>query len=168
MKIEIGKKYGSTVAGETWIILTKLPDGRFVGEGRKNGVGTPFIRVFNELGNDISGTKCGNQRMLVSLDSPVLVPLNTRYIAEVSQSGIQVGCQIFPLSVIDDLVKARNSILEIKDDYRYITPVEANYLLKNRTSGVEVDEGDAYGWTPITNFNYYCPMSVRYRVKVGS
>lgn len=38
------------------------------------------------------------------------VPLNSNYTAEVTPEGIKVGCQTFPLSVIDLLVAARNKI----------------------------------------------------------
>jgi hypothetical protein len=39
------------------------------------------------------------------------VKLNGEYTAIVSEGGIEVGCQNFPLTIIDELVKARKKIL---------------------------------------------------------
>jgi hypothetical protein len=42
---------------------------------------------------------------------PIEVPLNGDYIAIVSKDEITVGCQKFPLDIIDKLVAARDEIL---------------------------------------------------------
>lgn len=41
----------------------------------------------------------------------VTIALNSEYKATVEPDGITVGCQTFPLSVIDELVKARAEVL---------------------------------------------------------
>lgn len=41
----------------------------------------------------------------------IKVNLNSEYTAYVSKDGIKVGCQIFPLSILDELVKARDKII---------------------------------------------------------
>jgi hypothetical protein len=40
------------------------------------------------------------------------VRLNAEYTAKVSKDGIRAGCQMFPLSIIDDLVEARIQALK--------------------------------------------------------
>ena len=40
-------------------------------------------------------------------DKEITIKLNSEYSAIVSKGGIEVGCQKFPLTVIDELVKAK-------------------------------------------------------------
>jgi hypothetical protein len=44
----------------------------------------------------------------------VTIKLNSEYSAIISEDGITVGCQKFPLSIIDDLAKAKKEILNKK------------------------------------------------------
>lgn len=52
--------------------------------------------------------------LLVIANSPktISVKLNDRHTAVVSSEGIKVGCQTFPLGVIDALVTAREEVLK--------------------------------------------------------
>lgn len=47
---------------------------------------------------------------LKSSPGVIEVVLNDEYTAEVSNAGVKVGCQTFPLSVIDDLSKAKSQL----------------------------------------------------------
>lgn len=40
------------------------------------------------------------------------VVLNSEYTAEVTEDGIKVGCQTFPLDIVDRLVEARDKIIK--------------------------------------------------------
>ena len=42
---------------------------------------------------------------------PVTVQLNDKYKAEITRDGVTVGCQTFPLSKIDELVAAKNKVI---------------------------------------------------------
>jgi len=60
------------------------------------GAEVPFERLIGEL------VKIGA--------ITVVVKLNDKYEAQVTKDGVTVGCQKFPLAVIDSLVKARNQV----------------------------------------------------------
>jgi hypothetical protein len=47
---------------------------------------------------------------LLSAPAPISIPLNASHTAIVSRDGVQVGCQIFPLSVIDQLSEAKKKL----------------------------------------------------------
>lgn len=49
--------------------------------------------------------------LFTCIPSQVEVRLNDQYTAILSDDGIKVGCQTFPLSVIDELVKAKQELL---------------------------------------------------------
>jgi hypothetical protein len=61
------------------------------------------LETFGELINEIQ-----KQEALVV----ITVKLNDEYSAEVSKTGVKVGCQTFPLEVIDELAKVKKSLTE--------------------------------------------------------
>lgn len=63
---------------------------------------TPWYSGFKE--------ENGSLNIKGGFKSASLIQLNSDYTAEVTPEGIKVGCQTFPLSVIDLLVAARNKI----------------------------------------------------------
>jgi hypothetical protein len=56
---------------------------------------------------------CTLEELLVPLKEEVSVFLNKTYTAVISEDGVKVGCQDFPLSVIDELVNAKNKVLGV-------------------------------------------------------
>lgn len=59
-------------------------------------------------------------RLVITLDDLYIAPfakpnlvsvvLNSSHTAKVTKDNIEVGCQTFPISVLDELVKARDSL----------------------------------------------------------
>jgi hypothetical protein len=46
----------------------------------------------------------------IEKSADIKVKLNSKYDAIVSKDSIVVGCQIFPISILDDLVKAKDEL----------------------------------------------------------
>src|SRR5574343_475121 len=81
-----------------------------------------FVIDFDK--NDISGHHRSSDSLknskqitfnkVFSLSIPVItVKLNENYNAEVSKTGIKVGCQNFNLDIIDALVEARDKVIKL-------------------------------------------------------
>jgi hypothetical protein len=51
-------------------------------------------------------------KLITKKPKSVLLRLNSEYKAEITKDGIIVGCQKFPLSIIDKLVAARDKVLK--------------------------------------------------------
>lgn len=52
--------------------------------------------------------KFSDIHQLLALNPPIEVKLNASYTAKVTETDITVGCQTFPIAIIDALVKARD------------------------------------------------------------
>jgi hypothetical protein len=64
-------------------------------KNKKNGMEKPFTaKVYDKP----------------SKPSKVKVVLNSQYTAEVSKDSIVVGCQTFPIEILDELIEARNKL----------------------------------------------------------
>jgi len=60
----------------------------------------------------VSFKEIGNLDVLIN--AKVEVKLNSTYTAIVTNDTVEVGCQKFPISIIDELVKARKTVLDNK------------------------------------------------------
>lgn len=84
----------------------------------------PLVGASEYGGGDVSGHRAANASLFDKVIdfadmfkvfngiNEVKVELNAEYTATVSEKGVKVGCQLFPLDVIDKLVAARNEIAE--------------------------------------------------------
>jgi hypothetical protein len=73
----------------------------------------PYVAIYDK---HISGNTYSKYKAISFEDAFLLhgkrvsVPLNMDYCAEVSAEGIRVGCQLFPLSILDALNNARKEV----------------------------------------------------------
>ena len=49
-------------------------------------------------------------QLIAAMPPEVKIELNSEYTATITKDTVKVGCQIFPISIIDKLVEARNSL----------------------------------------------------------
>lgn len=91
---------------------------RFWGENQKKTY--KWLVIFSNRDEQIGGNTIPyahhktidfNQLFSIFLPKTETVKLNDSYIAEVTKDSVKVGCQTFPISIIDALVAARNKTL---------------------------------------------------------
>lgn len=80
----------------------------------------------------------------------VKVELNKDYTAEVSKTEIKVGCQTFPLDIIEKLADARNQVLQNTNEqnYSYFRYRDNNYL-QNGNKYLMVRNNKTKGWSAV-------------------
>lgn len=109
---------------------------------------------------DLSGAKFREERNHQRLSLPefiafvlnrpkkVEVKLNKEYTAKFTATSFSVGCQTFPLSVIDELVKARNEVLGMQET----GVLEPSYAFDGKSTLANLPP-TTDGFIPITSGN---------------